>query len=155
MISVRCEDTEHVLTFGNTCQSINLYFRMKNRISILETWPLCTPHPTLWNLLSDEEDYRLMFSILISLETWNTMSFALCDDCCGNLLCLIFSFSYIILLSKPAKNCLYIWASIFLLFLFLHPQILSVADSLSGILHWRFRSCLILYIVWAIYFLYT
>lgn len=44
--------------------------------------------------------------------------------------------------SKLAKNCLCIWASISLLFLFPHPQNLSEVDFLSRILHWWFKSSL-------------
>lgn len=105
MFSELCGGTEHVHPFGRTGQNLNIYFWRKNRISILEIWTLSIPYLTLWNLLSDEKDYRLMFSILSHLRLWNYMSFALCGDCCGNfLLSLIFYLSHIILLPSWPKT---------------------------------------------------
>lgn len=114
----------------------------KNRISVLEVWTLSSPYPTLWNLLSNEKDYRLMCSILVSLETlelyvsrslWWLWQFSPHPH-------LLFKSRHTS--SKLAKNCLCIWASIFLFLLFPHLQYLSAGDFLSGVLQWWFRRSL-------------
>lgn len=118
-------------------------FLENNRVAILEVWTLSTPQPTLWNLVSDEKDYRLIFAILVTVETLELYV-------SHSLWCLLWQFSpqpHLLFKShhassRLAKHCLCIWASVFLLLLLSHPQNLSEVDFLSVILHWWFRSSL-------------
>lgn len=142
MLSEWCGDTEHMHTFGKTCHSLNLYFWRENRF-LYWKFELYLPHIPLCEIYFPMK--RIIDNVFNPCLTWDFGTIRL--SLFVLIVVAIFSWPHLLFKShrtsaKLAKNCLCIWASISLFFLFLHPQNLSEVDFLSRILHWWFKSSL-------------